>query len=39
MIDQLVWEYSILDDLEAWKAGRLTTYSLNEVASEYGLDL
>ncbi len=37
-IDRMVWEYSILDDLEQIKAGRAPTYSIDDVVGMYGLD-
>lgn len=37
-IDRLEYEYGILKDVEDWRAGRLKTYSLDEVGEMLGLD-
>lgn len=37
-IDQLEYEYGILKDVEDYRAGRLETYSLDEVRSHCELD-
>lgn len=37
-IDRLEREYEILKDVEDYRAGRLTTYSLSEVGEMLGLD-
>lgn len=37
-IDRLEYEYGILKDVEEWRAGRLKTYSLDEVGEMLGLD-
>lgn len=37
-IERLEWEYQILHDVEEWNAGRLKTYTLEEVAEHCGLD-
>ena len=37
-IDRLEYEYGILKDVEGWRAGRLKTYSLDEVGEMLGLD-
>ena len=37
-IDQLEFEYSIIKDAEDYRAGRLKTYSLDEVGEMLGLD-
>lgn len=36
-IDQLEWEYGILQDLEEIKTGKQKTVPLSEVMTEYGL--
>lgn len=37
-IDQIEWEYSILRDVEAHRAGNLDTVSHDEVKSQLALD-
>jgi RHH-type rel operon transcriptional repressor/antitoxin RelB len=37
-IDQLEYEYGILKQVEDFRAGRLKTYSLDEVGEMLGLD-
>lgn len=37
-IDRLEYEYRILKDIEDYRAGRLKTYSLDEVGEMLGLD-
>ena len=37
-IDGLEYEYGILRDVEDYRAGRLKTYSLDEVGEMLGLD-
>lgn len=37
-IDRLEYEYGILKDIEDYRAGRLKTYSLDEVGEMLGLD-
>lgn len=37
-IDRLEYEYGILKDVEDYRAGRLKTYSLDEVGEMLGLD-
>lgn len=37
-IDRIEWEYSILRDVEAHRAGRLETVSHEEMKAEFGLD-
>lgn len=37
-IDRLEYEFSILKDIEDYRAGRLETYSLDEVREMLGLD-
>lgn len=37
-IDRLEYEYGILKDIEDCRAGRLKTYSLDEVGEMLGLD-
>lgn len=37
-IDRLEYEYGILQQVEDWRAGRLKTYSLDEVGEMLGLD-
>ncbi len=37
-IDRLEYEYGILKDIEDYRAGRLKTYTLNEVGEMLGLD-
>lgn len=37
-IDQVEWEYSILSDVEAHRAGRLETVSHEEMKAELELD-
>ena len=37
-IDRLEYEYGILKDVEDYRAGRLKTYSLDEVSEMLGLD-
>ena len=37
-IDRLEYEYGILKDIEDYHAGRLKTYSLDEVGEMLGLD-
>ncbi len=36
-IDRLEYEYGILSQVEDWRAGRLETYSLDEVRKHCGL--
>ncbi|MCU9969330.1 type II toxin-antitoxin system RelB family antitoxin [Mobiluncus mulieris] len=36
-IDRLEYEYGILSQVEDWRAGRLETYSLEEVRQHCGL--
>ena len=37
-IDRLEYEYGILKDIEDYRAGRLETYSLDEVRAHCGLE-
>ena len=37
-IDRLEYDYGILKDIEDYRAGRLKTYSLDEVGEMLGLD-
>lgn len=37
-IDRLEYEYGILQQVEDWRAGRLKTYSLDEVGEMLDLD-
>lgn len=37
-IDRAEYEYGILRDAEAYRAGKLETYTLDEVKAHYGLD-
>ena len=37
-IDRFEYEYGILKDIEDYRAGRLKTYSLDEVGEMLGLD-
>jgi RHH-type transcriptional regulator, rel operon repressor / antitoxin RelB len=37
-IDQLEYEYGILQQVEDYRAGKLETYSLEEVRAHCGLD-
>lgn len=37
-IDRFEYEYGILKDIEDYRAGRLETYSLDEVGEMLGLD-
>lgn len=37
-IDQLEYEYGLLKDVEDYRAGRLETYTLDEVRKRHGLD-
>lgn len=37
-IDRLEYEYGILQDVEDYRAGRLDTYTLDEVRARHGLD-
>lgn len=37
-LDQIEYEYSILQDVSDYRAGKLKTYSLDEVKQRYGLD-
>ena len=37
-IDRFEYEYGILKDIEGYRAGRLKTYSLDEVGEMLGLD-
>ncbi len=37
-IDRVEWEYSILSDVEAHRAGQLETVSNDELKAELGLD-
>lgn len=37
-IDRLEYEYGILQQVEDWRAGRLKTYSLDEVGEMLGLE-
>ena len=37
-IDRLEYEYRILKQVEDWRAGRLETYSLDEVRKHCGLE-
>lgn len=37
-IDQIEWEYSILNDVEAHRAGHLNTVSHDDMKAELGLD-
>lgn len=37
-IDQLLYEYTLLDEVEEIRAGKAKTYSLEEVKAELGLE-
>ena len=37
-IDRLEYEYGILRQVEDWRAGKLETYSLDEVRTHCGLE-
>lgn len=37
-IDQLLYEYALLNEVEEIRAGRAKTYSLEEVKAELGLE-
>lgn len=37
-IDQLLYEYTLLNEVEAIRAGKAKTYSLEEVKAELGLE-
>ncbi|MDO4665520.1 MAG: TraY domain-containing protein [Actinomycetaceae bacterium] len=37
-IDQLFYEYTLLNEVEDIRAGRARTYSLDEVKADLGLD-
>lgn len=37
-IDQLEYEYGLLRQVEDWRAGRLETYTLDEVRQHCGLE-
>lgn len=37
-IDQMLYEYTLLAELEAVRAGKLETFSLDEVAANCGLE-
>lgn len=37
-IDQLLYEYTLLNEVEEIRAGKVKTYSLEEVKAELGLE-
>nr|WP_076389167.1 ribbon-helix-helix domain-containing protein [Vaginimicrobium propionicum] len=37
-IDRLIWEYDVLSTVEEYRAGRLKTYTLDEVSEHLGLE-
>ncbi|MBD3689124.1 hypothetical protein H8R18_06190 [Nanchangia anserum] len=38
-VDRMAWEHAILEEARAAHAGDLPTYSLDQVAREYGVEL